>query len=276
MKIIKWINLATFLLLNKSSTPKLDAEVMLCYLLKISKKQFFLQEEKILNNLEIYKLNLMLKNRINGKPISYIIFNKEFWSLNFYVCSGILIPRSDTEILVEQSLLKISINENKRILDLGTGSGAIALSIAYERPNCTIIGVDNSILSIKIAKKNSMNLCIKNVIFMHSYWYNSLKTKFHIIVSNPPYLSFFDEYCVETDIFYEPRDALISGFYGTECILYIIKNSHKYMYKNGWLFIEHGYKQSEIVQKYFKKYNFKNIKTIKDYNGLNRITFGRN
>ncbi len=189
--------------------------------------------------------------------------------------SFVLIPRVDTEIIIEQVLKKIN-NFSLKILDLGTGSGAIAIALSYECPKCYVIGIDNNFFSLMVAKKNALSLKLLNIFFLYSNWFSELhKKKFHIIVSNPPYLSFLDFKKLYSNLLYEPYFSLVSGNSGLEHIKYIIKQSPKFLYNNGWLFLEHDYKQTKIIQYFFKKYNFFSIKSYRDYNGYYRVTCGK-
>lgn len=177
--------------------------------------------------------------------------------------------------MIEEVLKKITINGKKKILDLGTGSGAIALSIASERNNAVVLGIDNNILALSVAIENSKLLNINNVFFLYSNWFSNItKNTFDIIVSNPPYLSFSDFYCSNTNIIFEPISSLISGFTGIECIQLIIEQSYVFLKRPGWLFIEHCNKQVYQVQSLFLKNKFVKVQSIYDYSGKYRITFG--
>ncbi|VFP79128.1 peptide chain release factor N(5)-glutamine methyltransferase [Buchnera aphidicola] len=272
MNVIEWLSCAEKKLFN-SKTSKLDSKLLLCFVLKYSKKELFYNKKKKIKKNDLLVLNNLLYRRVLKEPIAYLIKKKEFWSLSFFVSPFVLIPRPDTEILVEQVLLKISSKTNT-ILDLGTGCGAIALSLASKHSKCNIIGVDNSLNALKVARYNSKKLNIKNVDFIYSNWFSHVPLrKFHIIVCNPPYLSIKDFYN-SSDLFFEPYSALVSGKNGIECIKYIIRNSFHYFVSEGWLYIEHCYKQAKIVKKLFKNNFFIKISSIKDYSNRNRVTFG--
>ncbi|ABJ90589.1 peptide chain release factor N(5)-glutamine methyltransferase [Buchnera aphidicola] len=273
MNIITWLSYARKKLSN-SLTAKLDSEVLLCFVLKISKKDLFYKNKKKIKIKYLLILNNFLFRRVLGEPIAYIIKKKEFWSLSLFVSSYVLIPRPETEILVEQVLLKVSSTKNS-ILELGTGSGAISLALASENSQLKIIGTDISLYALLIAKYNADKLNLNNVKFIYSNWFQNIPIKkFHIIVCNPPYLSRKDFKNSCSNISFEPYSALVSGNSGIECIEYIIKNSFQYFVSSGWLYIEHCYKQTKLVHNIFKNNFFINIVSVKDYSNRNRITYG--
>lgn len=276
MNIHKWLLYAQKKLIN-SITPRLDAEILLRFVLKFSKKDLFYYPNKRIKKNNLLILNNLLYRRILGEPIAYIIKKKEFWSFSLFVSFGVLIPRPETEILVEQVLLKISLSANC-ILDLGTGSGAIALALASEASFCKITAIDKNLTALSIAQYNANKLNIKNVNFMYSDWFSNVPINtFHIIVCNPPYLSKKDFYNSVHDLSYEPYDALVSGVDGMKSIRYIIKNSFYYFSasaSSGWLYIEHCYKQTKMIKNLLKSNFFMNISSVKDYSHRNRVTYG--
>lgn len=210
-----------------------------------------------------------------GEPIAYLINQKEFWSLKFYVDANVLIPRPDTELLIQEVLKKVQ-NSSLKILDLGTGSGAIAISLALECPYCRIYGVDNNLKILQIAKKNSIFLKANNVQFIYSDWFlNLYKKKFHIIVCNPPYLSILRFKNLRSHLLYEPYSSLVAGDSGLESIQIILNNAPNYLYNRGWFFLEHCFKQTLAVRHFFKKNNFSFVKSYIDESGRYRITQGR-
>lgn len=274
MNISQWLKYAKIKLQN-SNSASLDSLLLIQFVLKISKEHIFFLLKRKLTKIEFLILDFFLKRRINGEPMAYILKTKEFWSLKLNISSDVLIPRPETEILVEQVLKKISKKNTMNILDLGTGSGAIILALASERLNCLFFGVDNSISALSIAYKNSLFLNIKNVFFFYSNWFSHIKNRvFNIIVSNPPYLSYKVFYDSDISISFEPYNSLVSGKNGTECIYLIIKNAYKFLTHSGWLFIEHCDKQVYLVQNLFLKNYYCNIKSILDYSGKYRVTMG--
>ncbi|CAL4319560.1 peptide chain release factor N(5)-glutamine methyltransferase [Buchnera aphidicola] len=272
MKIFEWIKYAKKILLS-TNTPRLDIEILLSYVLGKSKTWIYLFDDFTLNNKQIIYLKQLLFRRIHGEPIAYIIQKKEFWSLSFFISKDVLIPRPETEILVEEALCRIS--SNTSILDLGTGCGNISISIAHEHSNCNIVGVDCDSKAILIAKKNAKFLNCNNVSFFYSHWFSNIHQKFHMIVSNPPYLSHHETEMFSKDIFYEPYTALFSLKYGISDIEYIISNAKKYLFIQGWLLIEHGCNQVQQVTKLFRNNNFYNIQSYTDYSNIFRLTVGQ-
>ncbi|QCI27130.1 peptide chain release factor N(5)-glutamine methyltransferase [Buchnera aphidicola] len=272
MKIYSLIDYAVKILYNYD-TPRLDAELLLSYVIKKTRTWINIFNNFELTNKQVVLFKKLLFRRLNGEPIAYIINKKEFWSLSFFVSKYTLIPRPETEILVYHALNLL--NKKDFILDLGTGCGAISLSIAFEMLTCKVFGIDNNHQAIKIAKKNAKKLNIKNAYFFYSNWFSCIKEKFNLIVSNPPYLCKNEKFYISQELFFEPYNSLFAKKNGISEIEYIIHHSQKYLFVYGWLLIEHGWNQKNIVQKIFKKNNFYNIRSYKDYLGYNRITLGQ-
>ncbi|WP_343128301.1 peptide chain release factor N(5)-glutamine methyltransferase [Buchnera aphidicola (Takecallis taiwana)] len=272
MQINFWIKYGT-ILLSDFQTPRLDTELLISYILKKSRTWINVFDNFILNTKQVILLKKLLNRRLYGEPVAYIIHKKEFWSLSLLVSKDTLIPRPETEILVQHSLNRL--HQQDDVLDLGTGCGAIALAIATEFTNCKIIGIDCIYDAIQIAKNNAYYLNIKNIKFFYSNWFSCIHKKFNLIVSNPPYLSNDEILYLSKELFFEPYVALFAKQYGLSEIKYIISHSKKYLFLNGWLLIEHSYKQNQIVYQLFKKNNFNNIKTYRDYLGYPRITVGQ-
>ncbi|QJC35589.1 peptide chain release factor N(5)-glutamine methyltransferase [Enterobacteriaceae endosymbiont of Donacia sparganii] len=276
MIINQWLKYSSnFLKKNKISTYQLEAVILLSFVLKKPKSWIYGFDEKIINHKQFIILQNFLKRRIKGEPIAYILGFCEFWSLKINVSPYVLIPRKDTEILVDVVLKKIDHNI-KKILDLGTGSGAIALAIAskYNFLDITAIDVSNKILDI--AKYNAKKLYIDNIIFLISNWFSNLKNNtFDIIISNPPYISLNEYFNFKTQLKFEPMKALISLNNGLADLNYIISKSFKYLNNYGWLILEHSYKQGYIIKKILKIKNFKNITQYPDIQGYYRVICGQ-
>ncbi|XBC39888.1 MAG: peptide chain release factor N(5)-glutamine methyltransferase [Buchnera aphidicola (Chaetogeoica yunlongensis)] len=275
MNIQNWLECAKKKLKKISLSPNLDAEILLSYVLNKSRTWIIGYNFSVLTNYHMDKLNYLLGRRISGEPIAYLIKKKEFWSYSFLVTHNTLIPRLDTEILVENALFYLESFKNAKILDLGTGCGCIAISLAIERPDCKITGIDYNFQSINVAKKNAKRFKVKNVRFLYSFWFSKINCVFDMIVCNPPYIGFHEIKDLRKEVLFEPLSALVSSKCGLESIIYIIKFSKKYLCSRGWLLVEHGWKQKNSVQKLFYKYNFINIITYQDYCGNDRITVGQ-
>jgi len=272
MNIKKWIQ-KSIIKLSHISTPQLDSKLLIMHVLKINKESVIFYEKKILTCKEIKHLKKLLIRRYLLEPIAYITKNKEFWSLNFHISKHTLIPRPDTEIVVEKSLFFLG-NKKAKILDLGTGCGNIAISIASMNNNYFVTGVDIDKNAVLTAKHNSKTLNIKNTMFFISDWFSAIKKKFHIIVSNPPYISKKEFKNLNKDLYFEPKIALYSPKMGLGYINIIINNAKKYLHSKGWMIIEHGFQQKKQVQKIFKKNGFLHVQSYKDYGGNYRITVG--
>lgn len=261
--------------LLKSKSPKCDVEVLLSFVIKKKKSFLICYRDKNLSKEEEKKFNNLLKRRIQGEPISYLTGTKEFWSLPLLVNPYVLIPRQDSEILVEEVLNK-SNKCSLSVLDLGTGSGALSLALASSRPNWNILGVDINNEAISIAAYNAKQLGLKNVKFIQSNWFSSIgNNTFDFIISNPPYLSSKEIKLFSENIKFEPLNSILSGDNGLKDIKHIILNSQQYLNRNGWLVIEHGWKQKKLVKKLFKENAYIHIYSRKDYGRNDRIVVGK-
>ena len=275
IKVVQLIEDATKQLKPVSDTAQLDAEILLCSVLK--KDRVFLRTwpDAELSDEELNKFNLLLERRIKGEPIAHILGERGFWSLNLKVTSDTLIPRPDTERLVELALEIIPKNADWKILDLGTGTGAIALSLAKEKPTCHIMATDQSIAALDIAKQNAEKNQISNIEFIQSDWFDKIgNQKFNMIVSNPPYIKKNDPHLKQGDVRFEPLSALTSGADGLDDIRIIIQNSQKHLTQKGVLLIEHGYDQSGAVCDLLNAAHFTQINDYKDDNDNPRVAIG--
>lgn len=209
-----------------------------------------------------------------GKPLAYVIGEQEFWSLKLKVTPDTLIPRPDTEILVEQALALMQPDQNLQVLDLGTGSGAIALSIGKERPHAHIIATDFSMPALQVAQHNAVLNQIGNVQLLQGSWYQVLESgqRFDVIVSNPPYIDEQDQHLI--DLSHEPITALTAKNNGLADLEVIIGQAPQWLKPGGWLLVEHGYNQAQAVQQLFNQAGFNDVKTVKDYGGNDRVSLG--
>jgi release factor glutamine methyltransferase len=258
----------------------LDAERLLSFVL--NKPISFLRAhgELEINAENEKKFIALLHERAQGKPFAYITGEQPFWNLSLLVTPDVLIPRPETELLIEKVLQLVDppscfALRRYKVLDLGTGSGAIALAIAKERPEWTVVAVDKSIAALDIAEKNASLNDISNITFLHSDWYEALNHQtFDIIVSNPPYIA-HDDPAVEKQVMaHEPNEALFAEENGLRDLKFIIQNAPRYLNKNGSLFVEHGYQQGDAVRALFKQFNFQAIETFRDFSDHERVTMG--
>jgi release factor glutamine methyltransferase len=254
---------------------KLEAQFLLQYALNVNRAWLIAHENDALEANIHAVFEALLNRRLNGEPIAYILGTCEFYGLKLKVTPDTLIPRPDTETLVEAALAKVLLNDNLKILDLGTGTGAIALAIAKHRPLAQVTAVDASENALKIAQENAQNLQIANVQFVISNWFDALiNQRFDVIVSNPPYIEANDIHLTQGDLRFEPLIALASGQDGLDDIRKIIQTAPQHLNPHGWLMLEHGYNQAERVTDLMKLAGFSEISHAQDLAGINRVTSG--
>ncbi|MDF7667758.1 peptide chain release factor N(5)-glutamine methyltransferase [Orbaceae bacterium ESL0727] len=274
MTYLEWLKYASHTLVD-SESPKRDAEILLGYVTHKTRTFIMAFCETTLSVDDLAKLDVCLKRRQNGEPVAYITGEKEFWSLNFNVSNATLIPRPDTEKLVELGLDYLP-KVPCEVLDLGTGTGAISIAMATERPDCLFTAVEKNKDALLLAQHNAANIGVNNVYFLQGDWYKPIKSrKFSMIVSNPPYIEPTDIHLSQGDVRYEPRSALVSEDNGLADIKLIIKGAIKHLHQYGWLLIEHGWQQALDVQTVFKQQGFQLVETFADYSGNDRVTLGR-
>ena len=267
------INQATEILYQSSDSPRIDAEVLMQHATQNSMAWLIAYGDTLANASHIETFFDLIEQRRHGRPIAYIVGYKEFWSLRLFVDENVLIPRGDTETLVEQCLVRLPDSKMNRVLDLGTGSGAIALAIAKERPHSNIDAVDSSSAALLLAERNAKANELYNLNFILSSWYDDLEPlQYDLIASNPPYVAQNDVHLDQGDLRFEPSSALIGDADGIGDILHIISKAPSYLKDNGWLLIEHGYEQHLQVAEIFSHYGFSNIELFKDLNQLPRCT----
>lgn len=254
---------------------KLDSEILLAHVLNVSRSYLHAFSERVITEDEAQLFDALVQKRIQGSPIAYLTGHQEFWSLDLQVTSDTLIPRPETELLVELVLAHTPA-QTACMADLGTGSGAIALAVAHERPQWHIIATDQSPDALRVAKQNAARLHVTNITFCEGDWCDALPPQqFDRIVSNPPYIAFDDTDVQKTVLQYEPRLALISEKDGLSDIEHIILQTRSYLKQEGLLFLEHGFKQGEKVRRIFLNAGYNNIVTHCDLAGLERVTIGQ-
>ena len=272
IQIMQLIEDATKQLQTISDSSHLDAELLLCSVLKKDRSFLKAWPEHEIEQQQLNSFQQLLKQRIQGRPVAHILGERGFWSLNLNVTPDTLIPRPDTERLVELALEIIPENAEWEILDLGTGTGAIALSLAKENPACHITATEKSIAALDVAKQNAEKNHISNIEFMQSDWFDKTgDQKFNMIVSNPPYIKENDPHLKQGDVRFEPLSALTSGTDGLDDIRIIIKNSSNHLTSNGVLLIEHGYEQADAVCDLLNAANFTQVRDFKDDNDNPRV-----
>ena len=261
------LKLSSESLLNSSRTSKLDAEVLLSNVLKKNIAELIIDKSTKINQDEFILYKKLIKRRKLGEPIAYILNKKEFWKNTFFVDQNVLIPRPDTEVIIEEILKLISKDEKKFILDIGTGSGCIIISIANERPKLNCTAIDISKKALKVAKINAKIHHIKNRIkFYNSSVDNFFKGKYDLIISNPPYIKDFEIKYLDKDInSFEPLVSLKGGPNGSSVLNKVIKKSSNLIKVGGKLVLEIGYDQKYIVKDLLKREGFYINKLVKDY-----------
>jgi release factor glutamine methyltransferase len=267
-----------------NNSPRLDAidgrfeaQWLLQYLLNTNRAWLIAHENDTLSTDLQARFDQLVNRRADGEPIAYILGNREFYGLNLLVTAATLIPRPDTEILVDAALNKIPTNTPLQVLDLGTGSGAIALAIAQQRPQVKVTAVDASKAALEVAISNSKQLHIPNIHFSLSDWFNNLDDAlFDVIVSNPPYIENTDHHLNQGDLRFEPTSALASGADGLDDIRRIINDCLTHLKPQGWLMLEHGYNQAAAVTDLMAHTGLVNIETCQDLGGNDRVTIGKN
>lgn len=256
-------------------SPALDAEVLLAHVLDKPRTYLRAWPERTLDAEQADAFEALLARRAAGEPLAYVLGRREFWSLDLEVAPGVLIPRADTETLVERALELIPADQPARVADLGTGSGAIALAIAGERPLCTVVATDRSPTALDIARRNAERLNLRNVEFQQADWCSALGAeRFDLIVSNPPYIASDDPHLAQGDLPHEPTEALTAGPDGLDDLRRIVDCTRNHLRPGGHLLLEHGYTQGETVHGFLRNAGFEAIRTHRDLEGRERISEG--
>ncbi|TAK60415.1 peptide chain release factor N(5)-glutamine methyltransferase [Methylobacter sp.] len=263
-------------LTSVSDSPLLDAEVLLCQALNKPRSHLRAWPDQQLQPEQLSAFKTLLEQRQKGTPIAYITGNREFWSRDFQVTPDVLIPRPDTELLIELSLKLIPADEPVNVIDLGTGSGIIAITLAAERPLAQISATDFSLAALRIAQLNADKHQINNIEFYQSDWFADVPdTKFNLIISNPPYIAEDDSHLQQGDVRFEPKTALSAAEQGLGDIKIIADIARRYLKPCGHLLIEHGYNQQQQIQILFKDLHYENVQTYTDLSGQPRVTYGQ-
>ncbi len=269
------VTLLTNAELPDSPTPRLDAELLLAAALGKPRSYLRTWPEREPDAAQQALFDTYLQRRRSGEPVAYILGHQGFWSLDLEVASHTLIPRPDTELLVETALELLPATP-LAALDLGTGSGAIALALASERPAWRVTGVDRVAEAVALAERNRQRLQLDNAEFLHSHWFSALAGRcYSLILSNPPYIRADDHHLDQGDLRFEPSSALVSGADGLDDIRVIIQAAPAHLQPGGWLLLEHGFDQAEAVRALLKAAGFAEVDSRRDLAGHQRISLGR-
>ena len=256
-----------------SSSARIEVQCLLQAVLQVNRAWLFTHPEQSLDADQHARYMTLFERRLRGEPIAYLLGEREFYGLVFKVSPATLIPRPETELLVELALQRIPQQGAFRVLDLGTGSGAIALSIAHARTSAEVVAVDASAAALEVAQFNSQRLGLANVRLLQSDWFSALHgERFDIIVSNPPYIAAGNAHLEQGDVRFEPRTALASGANGLEDTRRIIAQAREHLSTNGRLLLEHGYDQAEQVRVLLQRAGFTGVFSARDLAGIERVS----
>ncbi len=260
----------------EASSARIEVQCLLQAVLHVQRVYLLAHPERSLNDAELSHYNGFLQRRLAGEPIAYILGEREFFGLNLKVTMATLIPRPDTELLVELAVQRIPRHEPCKVLDLGTGTGAIALAIAHACPQAQVLACDASAEALAVAAENARTLGLANVSFVQSYWFTELGAQqFAMIVSNPPYIAADDPHLAQGDVRFEPVSALVSGADGLDDIRLIIAHAATHLLPGGWLLLEHGYDQAARVRSLLEEAKFEAVFSASDLAGIERASGGR-
>ncbi|MEE1895730.1 peptide chain release factor N(5)-glutamine methyltransferase [Metapseudomonas otitidis] len=261
--------------LPDSPSPRLDAELLLAAALGKPRSFLHTWPERLVSGEAAERYASYLERRRQGEPVAYILGHQGFWSLDLEVAPHTLIPRPDTELLVETALALVTLPQ-ARVLDLGTGTGAIALALASERLGWQVTGVDRISEAVALAERNRERLGLGNAAFRESHWFSALGAeRYDLIVSNPPYIAAQDPHLALGDVRFEPSSALVAGADGLDDIRLIVSQAPAHLNAGGWLLLEHGYDQAAAVRELLAREGFEAVESRRDLGGHERISLGR-
>ena len=259
----------------ETESPLFIAELLLVCVIQQPRSYLKAGPERRLDAEQWAQYQLLIERRVRGEPVAYLTGRREFWSLDLEVNPTTLIPRPETERLVELALQRIPMNALRRIADLGTGSGAIALALAHERPGCLVLATDASLPALTVARSNAARLHINNVLFQQSEWFAALRGEvFDVIMSNPPYVAEHDIHLQRGDLRFEPQLALSSGIDGLRDLKCIVQGAPAHLSAGGWLLVEHGFNQQAAVLDLFATHGFSEVSGYTDTAGVPRVVSG--
>ncbi|MFT5520836.1 MAG: release factor glutamine methyltransferase [Enterobacterales bacterium] len=271
----QWLDKTILAFAERSDSPAVDARVLLCHCLDKPLSYLLTWPERFIDDELLIQVNKLKERRLDGEPIAYITGVREFWSLNFKVTPAVLIPRPETELMVEWALdcIEKSVNKQFKILELGTGSGAISIALAKEHPELSFLATDFSEAALKIAKENAeLNNC-NNILFKQGSWFDCINDqRFDLILSNPPYIDKNDAHLSRGDLIFEPATALVADKEGLADLEQIISDAKHYLNKAGCLGLEHGFEQGSLVLNLMNKHGYSSANTLKDLANLDRLS----
>jgi len=257
-------------------SARIDAEVLLSYGISQTRTYLHTWPEHPLTSEQVEHYSSLIRRRAAGEPVAYLTGRREFWSLPLTVTNATLVPRPETELLVEHALSRIPSDAIMRVADLGTGCGAIALAIASERPASRVIATDIDIQALHVARINAAQLDIDNVEFRQGEWLEPLQGEcFHIIMSNPPYIGEHDPNIGQGDLRFEPSAALTAGQDGLDAIRIIVAQAKQHLLHQGWLLVEHGHEQQAEVLELLRQARYHHIQGVADLTGHDRVVIGQ-
>lgn len=255
---------------------RIDARLLLQHVLNTDHVFLLTYGDQALTSQQTEAFSRLIQRRMDGVPVAYLIGEREFYDLTFKVTDAVLIPRPETELLIELALERIPTDQPCKILDLGTGSGAIAITIAKHRPQAQVMAVDLSADAIAVSGWNAKNLQVDNLHLITGNWFDELSgERFDLILSNPPYVANNDPHLEQGDLRFEPRIALATEDNGFACIRHIINTAPQHLIKNGWLLLEHGYDQADACRQLLDNMDFSNICSYPDLAGIMRVSGGQ-
>lgn len=262
-----------------SPSARLDAEVLLCHVLGVERTWLYTWGDRDADGEATGRFRALLARRLAGEPVAYLTGEREFWGLTLATDPSTLIPRPDTETLVEAALA-LATTSGGRLLDLGTGSGAIALAFASERPGWRVLGLDIRPEAVSLARQNAARHALANAVFDESDWFAALAgqgedARFDLVVSNPPYIAADDPHLAEGDVRFEPRSALVAGGEGLADLRHLVAAAREHLLPGGWLLLEHGWGQAEAVREALLAAGYAEVESRRDLAGHERASLGR-
>lgn len=259
-----------------SPSARLDAEALLCHVLGVDRTWLYTWGDREAAPFERARFEALVAARAQGRPVAYLTGEREFWGLRLATAPSTLIPRPDTETLVEAALARAPEAATGRLLDLGTGTGAIALAFASERPGWEVLGVDIRPEAVALARHNAERLGLANARFRESDWFAGLSgERFTLIVSNPPYIAEDDPHLTRGDVRFEPRSALVAGDAGLADLHHLVVAARAHLESGGWLLLEHGWRQAEAVRGALNEAGYGEVASLRDLGGNERVSLGR-